>query len=65
MHVGRVASLAARFGILLGKQRPQPVLVIAVSFFDAGGGASIALVARRAAEFVGIVRLQQFRARDG
>ena len=60
-HVGGVASLASGFGILLGKQRPQPVLVVAVSFFDAGGGASIALVARRAAELVGIVHLQQFR----
>ena len=58
IHVGGVAGLAARFDILFGKERPQPVLVVAVSFLDAGGRASIALVAGRAAELVGIVNLQ-------
>ena len=60
-HVGGVAGLATGFGILLGKQRPQPVLVVAVGLFHAGGGPAVALVAGRAAELVGIVRLQQFR----
>ena len=61
IHVGGVAGLASGFGILFGKQRPQPVLVVAVGFLDAGGGAAVALVAGRAAELVGIVSLQQFR----
>ncbi len=35
------------------------MLVVAVGFFDAGGGAAIALMARRAAKFVRVVGLQQ------
>ena len=61
MHIRGMASLAAGLNVLFRKQRPQPVLVIAVRFFDAGGSAAIALVAGRATEFVGIMGLQQFR----
>ena len=39
------------------------MLVIAVSFFHAGGGAAVALMAGRTAKLVGIVNLQQFRLR--
>ncbi len=60
-HVGRMAGLAARLRILFGIQRPQPVLVIPVRLLDAGGGASVALMAGRAAELVRIVNLQKFR----
>ena len=60
-HVGRVAILATRLRIFLGKQRPQPVLVVAVPLLDAGGGAAIALMAGRAAELFRIVNLQQLR----
>src|SRR5260370_30472022 len=35
------------------------MLVVAMGFFDAGGGAAIALMARRAAKFVRVVGLQQ------
>src|SRR5712664_2915255 len=35
------------------------MLVVAVGFFDACGGAAIALTARRAAKFVRVVGLQQ------
>ena len=62
-HVGSVACLASGFDVLFGEQRPEPVLVIAVRFFNAGGGAAIALMAGRAAELVGIVNLQQLRFR--
>src|SRR5580704_2334007 len=62
-HVRRMASLAARFRVFLGKQRPQPMFVIAVSFLFAGGSAPVALMARRAAKLVGIVRFQQFGLR--
>ena len=65
VHIGGVASLATGFGILFRKQRPQPVLVIAVSLFHAGGGAAVALMARRATELVGIMRLQAIPGRDG
>ena len=58
VHIGSVASLATSFGVLFRKQRPQPVLVIAVSFFNAGGGAAIALMTRRATKLVRIMRLQ-------
>src|SRR6478736_4843346 len=60
VHIGGMAGLATGLGILLGKQWPQPVLVVAVGFFHAGGGPTVALVARRATELVGIMRLQQF-----
>lgn len=39
------------------------MLVIPVSFLHAGGGATVALVTRGAAEFFGIVNLQQFGLR--
>src|SRR5216684_144040 len=35
------------------------MFVVAMGFFDAGGGASVALMTRRAAKFFGIVGLQQ------
>src|SRR5258706_13734640 len=35
------------------------MLVITMGLFDTGGGATIALMTRRAAKFVGVVRLQQ------
>src|SRR5579862_3568161 len=44
-HVGSVTSLATGFGIFLGIERPEPVLIIAVRLFDAGGGTPISLVA--------------------
>src|SRR2546429_9385402 len=46
-HVRGVANLATGFVISGSEDRPQPMFVSAVSFFDAGGGAAIALVARR------------------
>src|SRR5258708_5394351 len=58
-HVGGVAALAAGLRILFGIKRPQPVLVISVALLDASGGAAIALMARRASELIGIVKLQQ------
>src|SRR6266403_5505938 len=61
MHIGGVARLTPGFGILLRKQRPQPVLVVAVRLFDAGGRPPVALMARGAAKFIGIMRAQQFR----
>ena len=60
-HVGSVTVLAAALGIFLRKKRPQPVFIVAMSFFNAGSSAPIALMARGAAEFLGIVNLQQFR----
>src|SRR5207245_10420031 len=54
-HVSRVTCLAPCLDVLLRKQRPQPVLVISVRLLDAGGGASIALVARRATKLLWIV----------
>src|SRR5215469_13891122 len=59
-HVGGVTGLASGFRVFFGEERPQPVLVVAMSFFDAGGGASIALVAGRTTELVGIVHFQKF-----
>src|ERR1700756_994325 len=41
-HIRGVTGLAAGFHIFPGKQWPKPVFVIAVSFFNAGGGPSIA-----------------------
>src|ERR1700694_2466605 len=35
------------------------MLVVAMGFFDASGGASITLMAGRAAKFIRVVRLQQ------
>ena len=58
-HVRRMAALASCLGIFFRIHRPEPVLVIAMSFFDAGGGAPVALVTRRAPELVRIVNLQQ------
>ena len=57
-HVGGMAGLAAGFDVLLGKQRPQPMLIVSVRLLHAGRGAAVALVAGRAAELVGIVHLQ-------
>ena len=57
-HICRVANLAAGFSILFGEERPQPVLVISVTFFDASSGTAIALVTGRAAKFLRIVNLQ-------
>src|SRR3984893_9566281 len=37
------------------------MLVVAVRLFNTGGGAAIALMARRAAKFIGVVSLQQIR----
>ena len=54
-HVSRVTGLASCFDVLLRKERPQPVLVISVRLLNAGGGAPIALVARRATKFIWIV----------
>ncbi len=64
-HVGGVAGLASGLRVFFGKQRPQPVLVIAVRLLDAGGGASIALMTGRAAELVRIVNAAAIPARDG
>ena len=58
-----MASLAAGFGILPGEERPQPVLIIPVRLLNTGGGAPIALMAGRAAEFVWIVDLEEIRIR--
>src|SRR5215472_8473249 len=58
-HVGGVTGLASSFRVFLGEERPQPVLVVAMCFFDTGGGAAIALVAGRTAELVGIVNFQK------
>src|SRR5438445_2234288 len=58
-HVGGVANLTGRFEICTRKDGPQPVFIVAVRFFNAGGGASISLVARRTAELVRIVSLQK------
>ncbi len=57
-HIRGVANLAAGFVISRREKRPEPVFVIAVGFFNAGGGAAIALVAWRAAELVRIVDFQ-------
>ena len=54
-HVGGMAILASGLRVFFGEQRPKPVLVIAVRFFHAGGGAAVALVARRAPELFWIV----------
>src|SRR5215469_3923681 len=59
-HVSRVAGLTSGLGVLFGKQWPEPVLVVAVGFLHAGGGSSIALVAGRAPELVGIVNGEKF-----
>src|SRR4029077_20163814 len=58
-HVGRMTGLAASFYVFLGEERPEPVLVVAVSFLDAGGGATVTLMTGRTTELVGIVNLQQ------
>src|ERR1700733_3896228 len=60
-HVGGMAVLATGLRIFFGKQRPQPVLVVSVRFLDARSSPTISLVARRAAEFLGIVNRQQLR----
>ncbi len=57
-HIRGVTILAASFHISSGEQRPEPMLVISVGFFDAGGGAAIALMAWRAAKFIGVVDFQ-------
>ena len=62
-HVGGVANLAARFEICTRKDGPQPVFIVTVRFFDASSGASITLVARRTAELVRIVNLQEIGLR--
>jgi len=50
-----MAGLATGFHISPGEERPEPVLVSAMRFFNAGGGAAVALVARRTAELIRIV----------
>ena len=62
-HVGSMAVLATRFCVLLGKQRPQPVLVVSMRFLRARGRASVSLMAGRAAELLRIVNPQQFGLR--
>src|SRR5512135_1087810 len=62
-HVTGVAVLAARFYVLLGKQRPQPVLVRAVRLHHAGGGPAVALVAGAATELLRIMNVEQFHIR--
>src|ERR1035437_2172351 len=57
--VAGVALHAAGFGVGGGKQRPQPVLVIAVRLLRARGSATVAVVAGRAAETLHIVESQQ------
>jgi len=47
-----------------GEERPEPVLVSAMRFFNAGGGAAVALVARRTANLSGCEFLRG-RAPDG
>src|SRR5207302_11077796 len=64
-HVGGVANLAARFELCTRKDGPQPAFIVAVRFFDAGGGASISLMARGTAELVRIVNLQEIGFRVG
>src|SRR5438552_359462 len=58
-HVGGVANLAARFVILRCENGPEPMFIVAMSFFSAGGGAPVALMARGTAELVRIVNLQE------
>src|SRR5262249_10024993 len=58
-HVRGMAGLAAGFDVSAREQGPEPVLVIAVSFFNTGGGASVTLVAWRAAKLVRVVNLQE------
>src|SRR2546430_5398073 len=58
-HIGGMANLTACFEVSTRKYRPEPVFIIAMRLFNAGGGAPIALVARRAAELVRIVNLQE------
>src|ERR1700730_10678334 len=58
-HVRGMTGLAASFHISAREQRPEPMLIVAMGFFHAGGGASIALMARRAAELVRVMNLQK------
>src|SRR2546429_7109827 len=46
-HVRGMAGLATGFHIAPGEERPEPVLVRAMCFFNAGGGAAVALVDRK------------------
>ena len=62
-HVGCVTGLASRFDILLGKQRPEPMLVVSVSLLYASRGAAIALMTWRATELIRIMNFQQLRLR--
>ena len=62
-YVRGVADLTARFEIAPREDGPEPVLVGAVGLLDTGGGAAIALVARRAAELVRVVNLQEIAFR--
>ena len=55
-----MALLAAGFEVLAMMHRPKPERVAAVRLDDAVDGHAIAAVARRAAELLGIVNLQQF-----
>src|ERR1700738_3121316 len=60
-HVGGMAGLAPSLHGLFREKGPQPVLVISVGLLDAGGGASVALMARRTAKLFRIMDLQKFR----
>src|SRR5437588_6950241 len=56
-HVGGVAGLATCFNVFFREQRPEPVLVMAVRFLNAGRGSTVALVTRRTAELLRVVPL--------
>src|ERR1700730_11624296 len=58
-NVRGMTGLAASFHISAREQRPEPMLIVAMGFLDAGGGTSIALMARRAAELVRVMNLQK------
>ncbi len=57
-HVRGVAGLTPSLRVFVWEERPQPMLIVSVSLLQAGGGPAIALVARRAAVLVRVVRLQ-------
>src|SRR5207245_1862739 len=57
-YVRGMTALATRLCVLLRIKRPQPMLIISVRLLDAGSGATVSLMARRAAEFLRIMYLQ-------
>ena len=58
-----VALLAARFDVLGEIHRPEPELVAPVALGHAARSPAVAVVARRAAERLGVVDVEQFRPR--